>query len=97
MPEVKDERSPEVEKLGFVVHTDVRNGDYRWLTVQYPDQPPFQLGFFKPRPPVQDAVTAQTLSEMAAKGVMPSLVLVVDDCRAAWEHMKSRGVHVTAE
>ena len=28
-----------VEKLGFSVHTDVRNGDYRWLTVQHPDQP----------------------------------------------------------
>ncbi len=25
-----------VDKLGFQVHTDVRNGDYRWLTVQYP-------------------------------------------------------------
>ncbi len=24
-----------VEKLGFRVHTDARNGDYRWLTVQY--------------------------------------------------------------
>lgn len=24
-----------VEKLGFRVHTDVRNGDYRWLTVQH--------------------------------------------------------------
>ena len=23
-----------VEKLGFTVHTDARNGDYRWLTVQ---------------------------------------------------------------
>ena len=32
-----------VEKLGFRVHTDVRNGDYRWLTVQHPDQPSFQL------------------------------------------------------
>ncbi|MBL8501349.1 MAG: VOC family protein [Nitrosomonas sp.] len=25
-----------VGKLGFRVHTDARNGDYRWLTVQYP-------------------------------------------------------------
>jgi catechol 2,3-dioxygenase-like lactoylglutathione lyase family enzyme len=28
-----------VDKLGFRIHTDVRNGDYRWLTVQHPDQP----------------------------------------------------------
>ena len=25
-----------VGKLGFQVHTDVRNGPYRWLTVQHP-------------------------------------------------------------
>lgn len=57
-----------VEKLGFVVHTDVRNGNYRWLTVQHPDQPSFQLGLFKPGPPVHDAATAQVLHEVVAKG-----------------------------
>jgi AraC-like DNA-binding protein len=44
-----------VDKLGFRVHTDVRNGDYRWLTVQHPEQPSFQLGLFKPAPPMVDA------------------------------------------
>src|SRR5678816_211806 len=53
-----------VEKLGFRVHTDVRNGDYRWLTVQHPDQPSFQLGLFTPGPPVLDAETAKTLRAM---------------------------------
>ena len=28
-----------VDKLGFRVRTDVKNGDYRWLTVQHPEQP----------------------------------------------------------
>ena len=74
-----------VEKLGFRVHTDVRNGDYRWLTVQHPDQPSFQLGLFTPGPPVHDAATAQTLRAIVAKGAMPPLVLSVDDCRAAYE------------
>ena len=72
-----------VEKLGFRVHTDVGNGDYRWLTVQHPEQPSFQLGLFIPGPPVHDAATAQTLRAMVAKGAMPPLVLVVNDCRAA--------------
>ncbi len=27
-----------VGKLGFEVHTDVRNGSYRWLTVRSPGQ-----------------------------------------------------------
>jgi len=76
-----------VEKLGFLVHTDVRNGDYRWLTVQAADQPSFQLGLFAPGPPIHDAQTAQMLHEIVAKGAMPPLVLLVDDCRAAYERL----------
>ena len=86
-----------VEKLGLRVHTDVRNGDYRWLTVQHPDQPSFQLGLFAPGPPVLDAATAQTVREVVAKGAMPPLVLVVDDCRAACERMRALGVELTQE
>ena len=69
-----------VEKVGFRVHTDVKNGDFRWLTVQHPEQPAFQLGLFKPGAPLHDAATARALEELVAKGAMPSLVLVVDDC-----------------
>jgi len=86
-----------VEKLGFRVHTDVRNGDYRWLTVQHREQPSFQLGLFKPGPPVHDAATAQTLHEVVAKGAMPPLVLVVEDCRAACEQLSACGVEFTQE
>lgn len=86
-----------VDKLGFRVHTDVRNGDYRWLTVQHPDQPSFQLGLFTPGPPVHDAATAQTLRASVAKGAMPPMVLTVDDCRAACERMRERGVEFTQE
>ena len=86
-----------VEKLGFKVHTDARNGDYRWLTVQHPEQPSFQLGLLKPGPPVHDEATAQTLQAMVAKGAMPALVLVVDDCRAAYDRMVARGVEFTQE
>jgi catechol 2,3-dioxygenase-like lactoylglutathione lyase family enzyme len=86
-----------VEKLGFRVHTNVKNGDYRWLTVQHPDQPSFQLGLFKPGPPTHDAATAQALNEAVAKGAMPPLVLEVDDCRAAYERFRARGVEFTQE
>ena len=84
-----------VEKLGFRVHTDVRNGDYRWLTVQHPEQPSFQLGLMAPGPPVHDAATAQTLRALVAKGAMPPLVLVVDDCRATYERLNGKGVEFT--
>lgn len=86
-----------VGKLGFSIHTDARNGDYRWLTVQHPDQPSFQLGLFRPQAPVVDEATAQSLNELVAKGAMPPLVLVVGDCRAAYEQMRAKGVEFTQE
>lgn len=86
-----------VDKLGFELHTDVRNGDYRWLTVHYPGQPTFQLGLFKPQTPVVDEKTAKSLSEAVAKGAMPPLVLVVDDCRLAYERMRRCGVEFPQE
>lgn len=86
-----------VDKLGFRVHTDARNGNYRWLTVQHPDQPSFQLGLFTPQSPLLDEDTAQTLNELVAKGAMPPLVLLVDDCRAVYDRMRERGVEFTQE
>lgn len=86
-----------VGKLGFRVHTDARNGDYRWLTVQHPEQPSFQLGLFTPQAPMHDAATVQSLREIVAKGAMPPLVLVVDDCRATYDRLRSCGVEFTQE
>ena len=86
-----------VDKLGFSVHTDATNGDYRWLTVQYPGQSSFQLGLFKPQPPTVDEATAETLNSVIAKGAMPPLVMVVDDCRAAYERFREAGVEFTQE
>ena len=86
-----------VDKLGFRVHSDVRNGNYRWLTVQHPEQPFFQLGLFAPGPPTLDEATAQSVRAIVAKGAMPPLVLIVDDCRAACERMRALGVEFTQE
>ena len=86
-----------VGKLGFKLHTDARNGDYRWLTVHHPEQPAFQLGLFRPQAPLVDDATAQNLNEAVAKGAMPPLVLVVDNCRAAYEEFRARGVEFTQE
>jgi catechol 2,3-dioxygenase-like lactoylglutathione lyase family enzyme len=83
-------------KLGFEVHTDAKNGPYRWLTVQLPNQQ-FELGLFLPQEPVLDAATAQTMREMVAKGAMPPLVLAVPDCRASYDRLVTRGVEFTQE
>ena len=86
-----------VGKLGFKLHTDAVNGDYRWLTVQHPEQPTFQLGLFKPQAPLVDEATADALQAAVAKGAMPPLVLVVEDCRAAYSQLVARGVEFTQE
>lgn len=86
-----------VGKLGFQVHTDARNGSYRWLTVRHPGQSGFQLGLFRPGPPTVDEATAHTLDQVVAKGAMPPLVLVVQDCRAAHAQFSAKGVEFTQE
>ena len=86
-----------VGKLGLRVHTDVRNGDFRWLTVQHADRPEFQLGLFTPGPPMQDEATAQSLRALVAKGAMPPLVMAVDDCRATYKRLLALGVEFTQE
>ena len=65
--------------------------------MQHPDQPSFQLGLFQPQPPTVDDAAAQSLNELVAKGAMPPLVLVVDDCRAAYDELNGRGVEFTQE
>jgi len=75
----------------------VRNGEYRWLTVQHPDQPSFQLGLSKPQAPMVDAAAVQALNELVAKGAMAPLVLAVDDCRAAYDRLHAAGVEFTQE
>lgn len=84
-----------VGKLGFEVHTDAGSEQFRWLTVQHPDQPMFQLGLFVPSPPTVDTATALVLRELVAKGAMPPLVLYVDDCRAAYASLRAAGVEFT--
>lgn len=85
------------EKLGFRVHTDVNGGHFRWLTVQHPEQPSFQLGLFKAGPPTHDEASAEALEALVAKGAMPPLILAVEDCQGAYEAMRARGVEFTQE
>lgn len=37
------------------------------------------------------------MREMVAKGAMPPLVLVVEDCRAAYDDLHAKGVEFTQE
>ncbi len=44
-----------------------------------------------------EVATAQTVREIVAKGAMPPRVLVVDDCRTAYDQMHAHGVEFTQE
>ena len=61
-----------VNKLGFQVHADARNGAYRWLTVKHPNQPTIELGLFAPQEPVMDAATLVfSVPAAAAQALLP--------------------------
>jgi catechol 2,3-dioxygenase-like lactoylglutathione lyase family enzyme len=87
------------EKLGFEVGTDLtldQYGGMRWLTVRAPDgteivlADPGSAAFRGPEAPDQ-------IREMLAKGLMGSGIFSVDDCRATYAELSSRGVEFTEE
>ena len=87
------------EKVGFEVRSDVTLDEwaFRWLTVAAPGQNVQLVLMAVPGPPVMDADTAEQVRELTAKGFAGTLFLVTDDCRKAYEELKSRGVQFTEE
>jgi predicted enzyme related to lactoylglutathione lyase len=45
-----------------------------------------------PGPPVMDERTAEEVRSLMAKGFAGTIFLVTDDCRAAYEELRGRGV-----
>jgi catechol 2,3-dioxygenase-like lactoylglutathione lyase family enzyme len=81
-----------VNKLGLEKGNDVRQGDYRWLTVRVPGDPGIEISLEQPGPPLHDEATAAQMRELITKGALGGLVLVTDDARSLYETLKSRGV-----
>jgi uncharacterized glyoxalase superfamily protein PhnB len=83
-------------KLGFEIRADVTMaelGDFRWLTVSPPGQPDVSIVLMAvPGPPVMDAGTAEQVRTLMAKGFAGTIFLTTDDCYAAYEELKGRGV-----
>ncbi|HKO98791.1 MAG TPA: VOC family protein [Pyrinomonadaceae bacterium] len=87
------------DKLGFVVHTDAMVGeDFRWLTMNVPDQPDFEIVLMEPKPGMlMDEATATQLRAIMDKGVLGAGVFNTDDCLGTYEEMKSKGVQFASE
>ena len=81
-----------VNKLGLEKGNDVRQGDYRWLTIRVPGQPETEVSLEQPGPPLHDAATAEQLRELITKGALGGLVFVTDDARGLYDTLRARGV-----
>ena len=81
-----------VNKLGLEKSSDVKQGDYRWVTVRVPGDDGVDISLEQPGPPVQDEATAAQLRELVSKGAMGGLVFQTDDVRGLYEALKKRGV-----
>jgi uncharacterized glyoxalase superfamily protein PhnB len=80
-----------VNKLGLEKGNDVRQGDYRWLTVRVPGDVT-EISLEQPGSPLHDEATAAQLRELIAKGALSGLVFVADDVRALYQTLRDRGV-----
>jgi catechol 2,3-dioxygenase-like lactoylglutathione lyase family enzyme len=81
-----------VNKLGLEKGNDVRQGDYRWLTIRVPGEQGTEVSLEQPGPPLHDESTAAQLRELVTKGALGGLVFITDDARGLFQTLKSRGV-----
>ena len=84
------------QKLGWEVRADVtlaEMGDFRWLTVGPAGQQNIAVVLMAiPGAPVFDAETSEQVKSLMAKGAAGTVFLTTDDCQAAYEELKGRGV-----
>lgn len=81
-----------VNKLGLEKGSDVRQGDYRWLTVRVPGGDGTEISLEQPGPPLHDEATAARIRDLITKGAMSGLVFNTDDASGLYETLKARGV-----
>mgnify|MGYP000630873189 CR=1 FL=1 len=81
-----------VNKLGLEKGSDVKQGDYRWLTVRVPGEKGTEIQLEEPGAPLHDDATAAQLRELISKGAMNGLVFVTDDVRSLYDTLRERGV-----
>jgi uncharacterized glyoxalase superfamily protein PhnB len=81
-----------VNKLGLEKGSDVKQGDYRWLTVRVPGEGATEISLEQPGSPLHDEATTERIRELITKGALSGLVFTTDDARALYETLKERGV-----
>jgi predicted enzyme related to lactoylglutathione lyase len=89
------------ERLGMEVRADATVAEmdnFRWLTVGPAGQPDVAIVLMAiPGPPVMDPQTAEEVRGLMAKGFAGTIFLATDDCHAAFEELRGRGVEFVEE
>ena len=89
------------EKVGLEVRSDVtlpEMGNFRWLTVGPPGQEDVSIVLMAiPGPPVMDGDTQEQVRQLMAKGFAGTVFLTTDDCRAAYEELRGRGLEFSQD
>lgn len=80
-----------VGRLGLEKGNDVRQGDYRWLTVRIPGEGGPEIALEQPGPPLHDEATAARLRDLITKGAMTGPVFNTADVRGLFETLTAGG------
>ena len=81
------------QQMGFEVRSDIKNGDFRWLTVAPKGQPDFEIVLFELKE--GGALSAEAVGHfrgLLENGLMSPYVFHTTDCYADYEELKTRGV-----
>ena len=82
-----------VNKLGLEKGNDVRQGEYRWLTIRVPgEHGATEVSLEQPGSPLHDEATAERIRDLVTKGALGGLVFITDDAHGLYEQLKERGV-----
>lgn len=87
------------DTLGFKTHTDVTNGDFRWVTLTTPTQPDIEItlhNYTGSGMPMGDS-DAEHLHDLLAKGLLSAVMFTCPDVDAVFEHVRAAGAEVLQE
>ena len=74
-----------VNKLGLEKGNDVRQGDYRWLTIRVPgENGATEVSLEQPGSPLHDEATAERIRDLVTKGALGGLAFITDDARGLY-------------
>ena len=80
-----------VNKLGLEKGNDVRQGEYRWLTIKVPGESGTEVSLEQPGAPLHDEATTEQIRALITKGALGGLVFITNDARGLYETLKERG------